>query len=153
MRRVLLSILIYALAPYPSLGAPTEAPENHFELGVALHTLIPNRLPDFDGQVFGYGPWVGIPIGNHTIQVQGLYGSDETNTVYLTDLALRLNVETPFFTGFFIAGAHVLYYQFPGSSRTFVGGNTGIGFTFSLTKTLDAHLQMRVYHQQRVYNV
>lgn len=131
-------------------GCDGPVPESHrLELGAGLHTLIPDKLPDLSAQFFGYGPLISVAVGDHAIQAQGLYGSHLATTVVLGDIAARLNLKLPHFTGFLLLGGHVLHYRPPGTSHTFFGPNGGLGFTFHLSRNLDVHLGMRVYFQNR----
>lgn len=137
-----------ASPPPPQCEEPPPS-QHRLEVGAGLHTLIPDKLPDLSGQTFGYGPLVSLPIGSHALQAQGLYSNTLSTPIVLVDLALRLNLRLPLFTSYILAGAHVLHYEPPGNSHTFWGPNAGLGFTFHLTRSLDVHLGMRIYFQDR----
>src|SRR5258707_1384550 len=106
MRFVILSLLLHVLT-----GSAWAAPAtgNSYAVGLTAQILYPDRLPDFRTSLATYGLMGAIPIGDHAIQIQAGYGKADTLSIYVVETQFRLNIETPFFNCFLLAGVHYFH--------------------------------------------
>jgi len=145
MKRTLALCLLFLLTVRG--GAETRNP---FEVGLVLQQLLPNHFPDFETSLLVYGPTIGIPVGNHTLQVQGLYGTgDGVSSLFLVETNFRLRGETPFFTAFVMAGIHLLHYSVSEVFREAFGGNAGIGFLIPMAHNFSFQLFLKAYLERK----
>jgi len=155
-----LLILSLGLAPIsraassPSLGVPAcsstrlQRP-NAYEVGLSAQLLLPNRLDDFKTSLPAYGPVFGIPLGSDTLHFEGLYGASNGLSLFVLEAGYRLNFDTPFLSGYLLAGGHFLHYSLNSMPHQFFGGNLGLGLTLPMSRDFSLDLGMKVYLQAR----
>lgn len=123
--------------------------KKRYELGLSVALLLPNHLPDFDTSLPTYGPLAAIFVGQDSIQIQALYGAKDGLSIYTVEAGYRLTASTPYFSGFALLGVHYLHYSFAQADHDYYGGNLGMGFSLSPTKSFDVRLELKSYFQER----
>jgi len=122
-----------------------------FELGLAIETIVPSGLPDLTASLPLYGVVMGWPIFGGTIELRGGIGGAPSTSLYLAEATYRFDIPSPFLNTFLLLGAHYLTYTVTSVPATHdgFGANTGLGFSFPLSKSLEVSLGLRVYLQSR----
>lgn len=148
--RIFSAILFWAIvsqaAEQPSCAQKKENVEAAFELGLALTSVLPTRLPDFDNPQSAYGLIAALPFGAHAITAEAYYGASEYLSLQLGELAYRWSVPSPHLKGYVLFGGHYLHYSKSGKNHHFGGPFSGVGFTFSMASKFEASLGMKMYY-------
>lgn len=132
-------------------GVPTPSRGKKFELGLLYYVLVPSGLPDLTRTVPITGAVIGVPVFHGTLQLEGFFGSDPTDSLDLqmAEANYRLEVEIPYFNLFALFGAHYLHYTKATTPHSGFGANTGIGVSFLMGQNFELALSLRAYIQQR----
>jgi hypothetical protein len=149
VKGLFLILLISTSAAAVETCGEAPAKGSQFEMGLALESLIPSRLPGFDATVPAYGVVVSIPWGKDSLELEVLYGSSPGVGVKLFEAGYRLNVETPHLGGYALAGAHFLSYTTPGPDENFIGGFLGMGATVSMAERFGIDAFLKTYFMTR----
>lgn len=149
--------LLLSVSPMASALAPKEcatltSPRGHrYEIGLLYQAIIPSGLPDLSRTIPVYGPIVGVPVLGGTVQLQTVWGSDDSAgiSLNLVEANYRLEIEIPFLNVFALFGAHYLRYTLATTTHAGFGANLGIGLSFLMGKNFEVSLSLRTYLQQR----
>ncbi len=143
MKRIFLFLIISTV----TLAAEQPTPQpNSFSLGATLQYLVPNQLPDFELPISALGARIGFPIGSDSISLQGCYGSAEfMSSVYILEADYQLNIPTPFFNGFALAGLHYLHYGYLKNDHNYFGPLAGFGFLLNMAENFTMGMHMKGY--------
>lgn len=123
--------------------------DTRFEVGIALESLIPSKLPNFESSMPAYGVIAALPWGKDFVELQVMFGSTPGVTAKLFTAAYRLNIVTPHLNGFALAGAHFLSYATPGPDRNFFGGFLGLGSSIAMAQQFAIDVILKTYFQVR----
>jgi hypothetical protein len=141
--------LVLALPARAEVCGDKAPPPPRLELGLAVESLIPSRLPELEVTFPVYGLLVSVPVGTNMVDLEMLLGGSQDVTVRIFETAYRLNVETPHFSGYAMAGAHLLFYSAPISDYTLIGGLLGLGIVVPLGERFHIDLLVKSYFQSR----
>lgn len=149
--------LFFSVASQASLEdtpckTPISSRGKRYEVGLVYQSLLPSGLANWVAAVPTIGPVLGIPLFGGTLQLQGGTGNEPTRqlTLYVLEVAYRLELETPFFQAFGAFGAHLLHYGVARSPGLLsLGANFGLGLSTALGEGFDMSLGVKAYFQSR----
>ncbi len=147
---LLLCSTLQAATTAKACPEPFASRGNEFEIGFVYQSLIPSGLPDINSPVVVLGAVLGVPVLGGTIQLQGGTGQQSPLSLYLLETTYRLELPTPYFSTFVLAGAHFLYYAIEaGALRRNLGATVGLGVSLMMGRDFELSFTLRTYIQQR----
>ncbi len=151
MKLFVLSSLLFLAASGAHAETCGDLPveDARFEVGLSVESLLPSKLPNFEGALPAYGVVAALPWGKDFVELQVIFGSSPAVAAKLFTAAYRLNIVTPHLNGFALAGAHFLSYATPGPDRNFFGGFLGLGSTISMAPQFAIDVLLKTYFQSR----
>ncbi len=152
----LLSLFFSIASEAATDGALCQGPVSNrgkrFEVGLVYQSLLPSGMVNWTAAVPTIGLVLGAPLFGGTLQLQGGTGSEPSRqlTLYVVEMAFRLELKTPFFSGFGALGAHLLHYGVAGAVPSqSPGANFALGLSTALGEGFDVSLGVKAYFQSR----
>ena len=147
--RLFLLLLIGTTSTFAAPNPAMTSRRSVYSIGLAAQILFPDRLPDFRTSIPTYGLVASMPVGNHSIQLQGNFGTSNELTVYLFESNFRFHIDTPFVDYFLFAGIHYLYFDYLQDTHWRFGANAGPGIRLKLGENLDGQVILKLYLQDK----
>lgn len=136
-----LSIFVFSLNSFAD-GKKTS------EIGLSMGTFLPNRLNDVRRSMNLYGFVIGIPTGDHQVQLQVSYGYERAS-VLIFESHYRLNLSTPILSAYCLGGVHLIRFDVNRVSNSYIGPSLGFGFRFPSIYAIELNTEMKIHFQDR----